>query len=241
MRSPFLIGLFNPLNLLMLAAVVVAALVSAWWLLPLGLLLWLWMVINVARDPSLQLNLQIERRAPLTQRFQSKFTRIQRLQVNLFNQLKTAPPATRRLAQPLQDAFNQLVDESYRLCKRLTPLENYLVTSTTRDNIRAEIEMNRLKIEQTQDARLRKDLEDAQTTLHSRLEKLESIASQLSRAEAELSSVASEMEGQMVDILRLQSLAPDAARERVGEILQKIQNLIVEIRSDDIPPQDALD
>ena len=235
MRSPFLIGLFNPLNLAMLALAVAAGLLSAWWLFPLGLLLWIWMVINVARDPSLQLNLQIERRAPLTQRFQKHFTRIQRLQVNLFNQVKSSPASVRRQIQPVQDALNTLVDESYALCKRLTPLENYLVTSTTRDSLRAEMSMNQIKIEGTDDENLRQELEETQKSLTERLEKLEGISGQLSRAEAQLSSVANELESRMVDVYQLQSLPQDQTRGHVAGILNSIQRLTNDVRLEGIP------
>lgn len=235
MRSPLLIGFFTPLNLLMFACTVVAGLISAWWLFPLGLLLWFWMVLNVARDPSLKLNQQIESRSPLTQRFQSKFSRIQRTQINLFNQMKSVSPEIRILSQPLQEAFNQLVDESYLLCRRLTPLENYLVTSNTRDSIRAEIEMNKITLEKTTDALLRKEYEENQESLYHRLENLESISTQLNRAEAELVNVANELERYVMDILRFQSMDPNRVRERSSEILLAVQIMIGQVRSTDLP------
>jgi hypothetical protein len=52
MRSPLLTALFHPLNLTTLAVAVAAGLCAAWWLFPLGLLVWLIMVVGVARDPA---------------------------------------------------------------------------------------------------------------------------------------------------------------------------------------------
>ena len=48
MRSPFLTALLHPLNLAVLVLSVLAGLVAAWWLFPLGLLFWLVMVTAVA-------------------------------------------------------------------------------------------------------------------------------------------------------------------------------------------------
>jgi hypothetical protein len=151
------------------------------------------------------------------------------LQINLFNQLKSFPAASRRTAEPIQDAVNQLVDEVYLLCMRLTPLESYLVTSTTRSSIRGEMEMNKLKMENITDEVLRQEYEEIQQTLDNRLEKLESVANQLSRSEAELINVANEIEGYIVDILRLGSMNPDQAKERSDIILIAIQKSINEV------------
>ena len=78
MRSPTVTGLLHPLNLVMLGLVFFAALVAAWWLLPLGLVLWLVMVVTVARDPSLRISHRMQSRAPLAPRFQRYFDRIER-------------------------------------------------------------------------------------------------------------------------------------------------------------------
>src|SRR5258708_4108597 len=91
-RSPWLTALINPLNLAMLALAVAAGLCSAWWLLPLGLLLWVVMVLGVARDPSLVISSTMDSRAPLAARFQAPFDRIERSHVSLFNPLPSPDP-----------------------------------------------------------------------------------------------------------------------------------------------------
>src|SRR5215831_17412371 len=94
-RSPWLTALINPVNLAMLALAVAAGLCAAWWLFPLGLLLWVVMVLAVARDPSLVISSTMESRAPLAARFQAPFDRIERSQVSLFNTLASADPRIR--------------------------------------------------------------------------------------------------------------------------------------------------
>jgi hypothetical protein len=50
MGSPLLTAVFSPLNIAMFVLVILAGLFSAWWLFPLGVILWLIMVINAARQ-----------------------------------------------------------------------------------------------------------------------------------------------------------------------------------------------
>jgi len=49
MQSSFRSALFQPLNLAMLGVTILAGVLAAWWLFPIGLVLWLIMVGNSAR------------------------------------------------------------------------------------------------------------------------------------------------------------------------------------------------
>ncbi|MBI4630594.1 MAG: hypothetical protein HY740_02555 [Chloroflexi bacterium] len=52
MKSIYLTALTHPLHTATLALAVAAGLCAAWWLFPIGIVLWLIMVINIVRDPS---------------------------------------------------------------------------------------------------------------------------------------------------------------------------------------------
>ena len=54
MRSPIVIALLHPLNLVMLGLVTLAGLISAWWLFPLGLGLWMVMIHTIHMDHALR-------------------------------------------------------------------------------------------------------------------------------------------------------------------------------------------
>jgi hypothetical protein len=54
-RPPLLTALLNPVNIAMFALTVAAGLCSAWWLAPVGFVLWLVMVVIIARDPGVQI------------------------------------------------------------------------------------------------------------------------------------------------------------------------------------------
>ncbi len=53
MSTPFLAALRQPRNLAMLPLSIAAGLCAAYWLLPVGLVLWLIMVLISSRSPSL--------------------------------------------------------------------------------------------------------------------------------------------------------------------------------------------
>jgi len=54
MQCPYLDALRHPLNLAVLVLAVAAGLFSAWWLFPVGLMVWGIMVVVHANDPALR-------------------------------------------------------------------------------------------------------------------------------------------------------------------------------------------
>ncbi|MCX7682390.1 MAG: hypothetical protein N2508_10610 [Anaerolineae bacterium] len=222
-RSPWLIALIHPLNLVMIMLAIVAGLLSAWWLFPLGMLLWVVMVVGVARDPSLRLNQRILSRAPLAQRFQRHFDRITRAQVNIFNILATTPSATRRVLAPVQTEVDALVEQVYSLCWRMTALENYRLVTQAQSHLQTDLEHVNRALAQTTDPVLRREYEESRQALVTRLSKLEAVARQLDRVEAQLLSLISEMESMIAEVARLQALKPQEAQPRVGPLVNALR------------------
>jgi chromosome segregation ATPase len=223
MRSPFVTGLLHPLNLAMLALAAFAGLVAAWWLFPLGLLLWLVMVVGVSRNPSLRISHEMHSREPIAQRFQRTFDRIERSQISVFNSLASAPSRTRKALQPVQDELEALTARTYRLCRRMTALENYrLVTESTSD-LTAELQQINQAIDQAGDPLVKQQYEDSRRALTERIAKLRLVASDLDRVEAQLMSLANEMDGFVTEIIRLQAAGPAEAERRAPGLVEKLQ------------------
>jgi hypothetical protein len=223
MRSPFLTALLHPLNIAMLALSVLAGLIAAWWLFPLGLLFWLAMVIAVARDPSLRISHQLQQREPLAQRFQRYFDRIERSQVGVFNSLASAPARTRRALQPVQAEVNVLVDRAYALCKRVTALENYRVVSQSRTDIKLDLQQIEAKIDETSDPLVKREYEESRYALQGRLDKLDAVSKYLDRIEAQLMSLTNEMDGIVTEVIRLQAVGAEDASRLVPALVKKIR------------------
>jgi hypothetical protein len=208
---------------MMLALSVLAGLISAWWLFPLGLLFWLIMVILVARDPSLRISHQLQQREALAQRFQRYFDRIERSQVGVFNSLASAPSRTRRALQPVQAEVNVLVDRAYALCKRMTVLENYRVVSQSRADMQLDLQQIETKIQEAQDAMVKQEYEESRRARQERLAKLETVSTYLDRIEAQLMSLTNEMDGVVTEVVRLQAIGPQDAARLVPPLVAKIR------------------
>jgi chromosome segregation ATPase len=221
-RSPWLTALINPLNLAMLALAVAAALCSAWWLLPLGLLLWVVMVLAIARDPSLMISSTMESREPLAARFQAPFDRIERSQVSLFNTLASADPRIRNSFHQVQAETDSLVNQTYLLCQRMSALENYRLVTTASGNLDGELKRLQGQVDGATDAVVKREYQQSLAALQDRVAKLHTTETQLDRVEAQLSSLASQMDAALTEVVRIQSLGPAVAAGQAAGLAQTL-------------------
>ena len=222
-KLPLLTALIHPLNLAMLVLTLFATLFSAWWLLPVGLLFWGLMVFNVARDRSLRLSHRMDRRAPLTQRFEAYYNRIERSQVSIFNTLSSAPSRIRKVMEPVQTEVEALTDEAYAICRRMTALENYRLVSESQPDLSGDLARINQVIESTDDPLVRREYEESREALQERLRKLELVSTQLERVEAQLLSLANELDGVVTEVVRYQAAGPERAAARVPELAAKLR------------------
>ena len=223
MRSPTVTGLLHPLNLVMLGLVFFAALVAAWWLLPLGLVLWLVMVVTVARDPSLRISHRMQSRAPLAPRFQRYFDRIERAQVSIFNSLASAPRHIRQTLQPVQGELDALTARVYTLCQRMTALENYRLVTESTSSLQSDLEQVDDAITNAGDPLLKQEYEETRRVLLERVAKLRLVSNELDRVEAQLLGLANEMDSLVTEVIRVQATGSDEAARKVPVLVEKVR------------------
>jgi exonuclease VII small subunit len=231
MRSPLLSGVLNPLNMLMLGLAIFAGLLAAWQLFPVGLVLWLVMVLAVARSPALQLNHKLDSREPVAGRFSQKLDRIQRMQVRLFNAIGSASPAMRRSLKPLQNEINALTEQAYVLCLRMTPQENYRITSQSAAQLRVEREHYTGAVKLATDEQTRRKYGASLQALEEKIDRLQSITTELEQVDALLDSVGNELEVALAEISQVQALGAEAASDRIPAVAAKLHSISVEVRS----------
>ncbi|MBN2003446.1 MAG: hypothetical protein JXA21_08835 [Anaerolineae bacterium] len=223
MRSPILIALFHPLNILTSGVIIFAGLISAWWLAPVGVVVWGIMVFNVARDQALHFNYKMQQREPLAKRFQPYFERIERAQIRIFNTLAAAPAKTRKALQPVREAVDALSQQVYLLCQKMTALENYRVVSQSQMNLSNDLKHINEAIEKTDDELVRREYEESRQAIQERLEKLQAAATQLDRVEGQLLALANDMDGVVTEVMRLQAAGPGSAADYVPDLVERIQ------------------
>lgn len=222
MRSPFLSALLNPLNLSMLALVVAAGLCAAWWWAPIGIVLWVVMVAIIATDPAAQVTNKIDQRQPLAQRYQRAFNLLQRTQVSIFNSVNNGPRPLRNPLQPVVSLSENLIDQAYRLCTRMSVLENHRLVSPSKIDINAQIAEQQRKFDQAEDAMVKREYEESIEALNKRLGSIINLEKQLNRTEAQLSSLNSELNQTLTEIIRIQALDADQAKGFIPQIINSM-------------------
>jgi hypothetical protein len=213
----------------MLGLSVVAGLVSAWWLFPVGLLVWAWMVFNVAQLPALRMSHKLENRAPLAQRFQRYFDRVQRAQVTVFNSLSSATAETRRVLSPVQREMDSLAEHVYNLCRNMTTLENYRLVTSSDSEVEAELQRIDKVLAKTDDPLIRKEYGESRYSLEQRISKRDEISRQLDRVEAQLVSLANEMDSTVAEVIRLQALGAEEAQSQVPALVDRLRQQSAEL------------
>jgi hypothetical protein len=223
-RPPLLTALLNPLNLAMLALTVAAGLCSAWWLAPIGFVLWLVMVITIARDPGVQITFTRQSREPLSQRFQNRFDKLDRARISIFNTLQRANnPSLRRAIEPLQSVLDDLVEHAYQLSLQMTALDNNFSVqqiSNKYDDDIAEMEKNLKTADNPAD---RKEFEQTLESLKARKAQLKSVGALLTRFEAQLTGTNNAIDGVVTGIVSLQGRSAENVKEKLPALLKVIE------------------
>jgi hypothetical protein len=222
----------------MLALATAAGLCAAWWLFPLGLLVWALMVVMVARDPSLRMRHTVQSRTPLARRFQEKFDRIERMQVNIFNAITSASATNRRALQPVMDEVSELTNQAFELCQRSTALENYRLVSEKNEDLEAEWVRLNQQVDEASDPVVQREYQQSLDALERRLVKHRQAVAFLDRVDAQMEGLASAMQSVLTEMIRLQAMGEGSVRQGRQALLQTLRNEEQELRRFDEPPQE---
>jgi predicted nuclease with TOPRIM domain len=223
-KSPVIIALTDPINLSILALAVASGLCAAWWWAPVGILLWGLMVLLVTRDPSLRLAKRLDDRAPLAQRYQRLYNRVERAQISIFNNISQAKRKFKPLLKPIHDSVEKLVDQAHELCERMTILENHRIVSTSTEDLNSQIKDIDSLLALTQDPLTTREYTESREALMKRLADMNSVDRQLSRTDAQLESLTHELNRVMTEMVRIQALDPDEAKDHVKRLVAALDD-----------------
>jgi hypothetical protein len=223
-RSPLATALGHSLNPAMLGLSILAGLIAAWWLFPLGLLVWLIMVWRIASDRRIRLDYDMTARSgTLSTRFQDLYAKVVRSQMRIFNSLMSAGGRTKLALDPVQGALEILTDRVYALCRQMTGPENFLKVSRMNTDLDGEQALLKLAIESATDPVVKREKQEALDALGDRMKKLKKVSTLIDRVEAQLASLATEMDAILADIVRLQALGAAQAEKEAPEIVRQIR------------------
>ena len=217
----------------MFALTVGAGLCSAWWLAPIGLVFWLVMVIIVTRDPGLQINFTRQSREPLSQRFQTRFDRLDRARISIFNSLQGVSPAFRKRIQSVQDTLEELVEHAYQLCLNMTALDNNFQVQQLSNNFNDDIETMQKNITGAANNHEKKEFEETLQSLEARKAQLKNVGTLLARFEAQLTGTNNAVDSVVTNIASLKGRDAKYAEGKVPPMLQILQTELEELRQFD--------
>ncbi len=224
MRSPLVTALFHGLNPAMFALAVLAGLVAAWWLFPIGLILWMIMVWRIASDRSIRLDYDMQARSgTLSTRFQELYSKVVRSQMRISNSLMSASGRMKTALNPVQGELEILVNRVYALCRQMTGPENFVKVSKMNTDLDGERALIKLALESAGDPMVKREKEEALHAIDDRIKKLKKVDTLLDRVEAQLSSLATTMDSILADIIRLQALGSAQAEKEAPEIVRQIR------------------
>lgn len=223
-RPPLLTALLNPVNLAMLALTIAAGLCSAWWLAPIGFVLWLVMVTIIARDPGIQMTFIRQSREPLAQRYQVRFDKLDRARVSILNTLQRANnPSLRRAIGPLQSALDDLVEHAYHLAIQTSALDNNLVVQQISSNFDDDITKMEKNIKDEGETADRREFEQTLESLKTRKAQLKSVSTLLSRFEAQLTGTNNAIDSVVTGVVSLQGRSDKSVEEKIPALLKIIE------------------
>lgn len=230
-RSPLLIALLQPLHLVLLAMAVAAGLCGAWWLFPLGLVLWAVLVWSASRSPEVQVLVNVQTRAgALAPRFQTLYDEVSRNQIRLFNTLNSAGAgAQAAMLAPVLQALNELTDEVFTVCQRMTAPENYLRVSNPA-GLQNERALAVLAVESTQDPAEKQQRQESLKAIDQRIQGLKTIETLLNQTEAQLKTAGNELGAVLAEVLRLQAVGARSNAQDALNLAARLRKQTVELR-----------
>jgi Rad3-related DNA helicase len=232
-RPPLLSSLLHPINLSMLALTVAAGLCSAWWLAPVGFVFWVIMVTVIARDPGLQITFSRQSREPLAQRFQTRFDRLDRARISIFNSLQGVSPAFRRNILPIQDTLDELVEHAYQLCLNMTALDNNFSVQQLSNNFDDDIETMQKNIASAANDNEKKEFEETKKSLQTRKAQIKNMSALLSRFEAQLTGTNNAVDSVVTSIVGLKGRDVKQIEAKIPPLMQVLQTEQTELRQFD--------
>ncbi|MBI4630593.1 MAG: hypothetical protein HY740_02550 [Chloroflexi bacterium] len=136
----------------------------------------------------------------------------------------------KKVLQPIQVEADALTDRAYKLCRRMTSLENFRLVSQTSSNASADINLINEKINRATDPIVKRELEETRKSMETRSKKMDDVSNQILRVEAQLLSLANAMDTSLTEIMRLQAADPAEAEAAVPDIVQTLKGQMEQLR-----------
>lgn len=215
----------QPLALLVLALAIVAGLMVALWLLPIGLLAYAAIVFLTGRDPALAALAQRAPRPRLSSpTFRAQLGAIERTRQEIARSVSQAGGPLGRLLGPIDQQANDLVAQSYTLCDKGQIIERYLA-ATPRRAIQDQISTLDGRLAATQDSYTRQQLQEARQALVERQQNARDLETYVDRILAQLQNISATLDNVLAETVRLRTADAVSADTATNQVAQRLSDL----------------
>lgn len=214
-------ALRKPIVIATLVLSILAGLLVAWWLFPVGLAFAAVMVIVIARDPAERLSESLKSTAPLAPRFQEPFDRMQRAQGRILSILADADP-TGRSVETVQPALEDLTGHVYAACQRMTRLDT--LQSQVGAQAAQQLAQTEQRLKRSGDPLQQSAYQQTKQSLEARLQQVRAVSTQLDRYDAALNNVVTSVEGEITGLAQLQARGPEDVRAAAPPLASRLRD-----------------
>jgi chromosome segregation ATPase len=227
----------QPFALLILVVALVAGLVIFWWLFPLGLLVYGFIVFVTARDPVLAaLGQRSPRPRVSSPTFRGQLEAIERTQQEIQRSVSQAAGPLGRLLMSIGDQTRELVQQAYMLTDKGQIIETYLA-QTNLQSIQEQIAQIDRRLAATTDAYTQRQMQETRQALVERQQHARDLETYIGRIQAQLQNIAANLDNVLAETVRLRTADAVSADSLTNQVAQRLS----EVRSDMDAFQQVLD
>jgi septal ring factor EnvC (AmiA/AmiB activator) len=222
--SPLRRAALRPIPLLIFGLALFAGLRVAWWLLPLGLIVYAVLVLLTSRDP----NIAYARPRPriTSASFRVRIAAIERAQREIQRSVAQADAPMQRLLTPIANQASELVEDAYELSAKGQVIEQYLAR-TDIAQLQQRIDEADRTFRVTADSYIARQLEETINALTQKQRNASELSNYIGRIQAQLQNITANLDNVLAETVRLRtadSLSANSATSQVAQRLSDIQS-----------------
>lgn len=217
----------RPLFLVVLLVAVATGLTVTWWLLPLGVAVYVLAVALAARDPQLARDAQRATRPRLdSPKLRGLLDEINGYRSDIYAAVERSDMPLQRLLSGIAEQADVLVEQAQQLAVKGEIIERYLKT-VNRSGLDDQISRVEVQLPRTTDQYTQRQLQETRNALVERRTNAEALQTYGERIEAQLRNIGANLSNVLAETVRLQTadaVSVDSTGNQVAEHLRDLNS-----------------
>lgn len=222
----------QPLNVMVVVVALLSGLTVAWWLLPLGIVIYVLAVFLASRDSGLIASSQrSEIRSGVTSKtFEPVVDKIDHTQKQIRQSVNQSKGALSNLLQRVVSQTDHLVDQAHALAKKGQIIEQYLAQMNYQQ-LQQEINKVDMQIQQTSDNYTLQQLQETRKSLVNRQNDARDLTTYIGRVKAQLQNIDARLDEVLAETIRLRTADAVSASSSTNQVADLLNDLNADMSS----------